>query len=89
MASHDDGWTKKPSAGGSWSRIDADDAQWNTLADGSDCDQWSEIDAGGSCLDFDGHLCWILDTGRWSDPCFWRDLSLWNDGTPFWGEVAA
>lgn len=88
MASHDDGWTRKPRVGGEWTRVTADDTQWTSVSTGGDCADWDQINAGGDGLDFDGLLCWILDTGRWSDSCYWRDLSLWNDGVEPWAEVA-
>ena len=61
---------------------------WKKIDDSSGCGEWTKIDAGGDCVGFDGLLCWILDTGRWSDSCYWRDLSLWNDGVNPWSEAA-
>jgi len=81
-------WTRKPKADGEWSRIRSSGADWSPVAKDGGCDPWTGVDNGGSCMDFDGLLCWILDTGRWSDRCFWRDLSLWNDGVEPWAEVA-
>lgn len=62
---------------------------WNKIDDSDNCGEWTQVDDGGDCLSWDNHLCWILDTGSWSDSCFWRDLSLWNDGVPDFIEVAA
>ena len=63
--------------------------EWKKIDDSSDCGEWDQIADGGDCLDFDNWRCWILDTGRWSDACYWRDLSLWNDGVPDYVGVAA
>lgn len=73
-----------------WSTIDAGSADaWTPVGDNANCGEWDGVAGGGDCLDWDAHLCWILDTGSWADTCYWVDLKLWNDGVPFWGEVAA
>ena len=63
-----------------WTKIEGVSANWAELNDGST----------GDCLDWDSlsHVCWILGAGSWSDTCFWRDLSLWNDGQESWGAAA-
>ena len=63
--------------------------EWTKIDDSSNCGEWSEVIDGGDCLSWDNHLCWILQHGYWSDSCYWRDLSLWNDGRPDFIEVAA
>lgn len=82
-----------------WKPITAPEGQWTTVAsgdsstwskvEGGDCSGWDGVDGEGDCLDWGAHLCWILETGKWADACFWGDLKLWNDGTDWWGEVAA
>lgn len=78
----------EPSAG-TWSRVESAPSEWSPVSDGDSCGDWAGVDADGDCLDWDAHLCWILQSGYWADSCFWKDLALWNDGQPIWGEVAA
>lgn len=82
-----------------WSPIDAPESQWSTIdtgsgagwgavGDGGNCGDWEGISNDTGCDDFDNLLCWILGSGRWADACFWRDLSLWNDGVADYQAVA-
>ena len=68
------------------SRDGCDD--WTRLDGSTDCGEWTQVGDDTNCRDFDSWRCWILDTGKWSDSCFWRDLSLWNDGVPDYQAVA-
>lgn len=85
-------WEPVNDAGSGWSKVGADTGEgWTVISEGS-CDSWNVITDDGSsdCLDWDSpnRVCWILDTGSWSDSCFWRDLSLWNDGQEPWSQAA-
>ena len=83
-------WNPIDAPEGQWQAVKPDvGSTWSAVGDNGDCGEWDGIAGGGDCADWGAHLCWILDTGRWADACFWGDLKLWDDGTPFWGEVAA
>ena len=62
--------------------------EWVRIDNAGNCGEWSEIGDDTDCKDFDNWRCWILDTGFWADACYWRDLSLWNDGVPDYQAVA-
>ena len=83
-------WKPIDAPEGQWSVVDTDTGDaWGSVVNDSDCGEWSELPGDGDCNDFDNWLCWILDTGKWSDACFWRDLSLWDDGVRDYEPVAA
>ena len=81
-------WKPIEAPAGTWSRVEPASAEWSPVSDGGACGDWAGVDADGDCLDWDAHLCWILQSGSWSDSCFWKDLALWNDGVPFWSQAA-
>ena len=81
-------WKPIEAPAGTWSRVESAPSGWSPISDGGLCGDWVGVGADGDCLDWDAHLCWILQSGSWSDSCFWKDLALWNDGVPFWSQAA-
>ena len=63
-------------------------SDWSKIAPDGGCSEWNTIDNPEECNKWDFWRCWILDTGKWSDDCYWKDVSFWNDGVPFWSEAA-
>ena len=53
--------------------------------DSPDCGQWRPIASDDDCAKWGTDEDWILITGYWEDVNFYRDIAVWNDGLPYWG----
>ena len=53
--------------------------------DSPDCSQWTPIASDDNCANWGTDEDWILITGYWEDVNFYRDIAVWNDGLPYWG----